>query len=311
MLCKNLRSSEIQGPLSTEKDGVAGKYVSLLFLRGGGFFFEAGSDNRLKKGHHGAKFGAELLDGVALLALARGQEIRAARFVFRDPFLSKAAVADFGEDLAHFFARFLRDDARAGGVVAVFGGVADGIAHVAEAAAIDEVDDKLEFVHALEVGDFGLIAGVDERVEARFDQFADAAAEDGLFAEEIGLGFFGESRFENAGACAAEAFAVGERERFGVAAGVLLDGDESGRAAAFGEDFADAMAGSFGRDHGDVDVCGRLDGAEANVEAVREHQRLACCEMRLDLLAIELGLLGVGRENHDDVGPLGGFARAC
>ena len=27
--------------------------------------------------------------------------------------------------------------------------------------------------------------------------------------------------------------------------------------------------------------------------------------MRLDLLAIELRLLGVGRENHDDVGPLG------
>ena len=43
----------------------------------------------------------------------------------------------------------------------MFGCVADGVAHVAEAAAIDQVDDELQFVQAFEVGDFGLIAGFD------------------------------------------------------------------------------------------------------------------------------------------------------
>ena len=212
----------------------------------------------MQKGHHGAKFGAELLDWMTLFALACGEKIRAACFVFRYPFFGKTAVANFRENLFHFVARFLCDDARAGAVIALFGGVADGIAHVAEAAAVNEIDDELEFVHALEVGDFGLIACGDERFKAGFDQFADAAAEDGLLAEEIGFGFFGESGFEDAGACTAESFGIRERESFGVAAGVLFNGDQRGRAAAFGKDFADAMAGSFGRDHGDVDTRGRL-----------------------------------------------------
>ena len=81
-----------------------------------------------------------------------------------------------------------------------------------------------------------------------------------MFAEEIGLGFFGEGGFQNAGACAAQPLGVRERERFGFAAGVLLDGEKCGRAAAFGENFADAMAGRFRRDHGDVHRLGRLDG---------------------------------------------------
>ena len=109
----------------------------------------------------------------------------------------------------------------------MFGGVADGIAHVAEAAAINQINDQLQLVHAFEISDFGLIAGIDQRFEAGLDQFADAAAEDCLFAKKIGLGFFGESGFKNAGASAAEAFGVRERERFGVAAGVLLQWQEA------------------------------------------------------------------------------------
>src|SRR5580704_11167987 len=203
---------------------VNGQFVA-SFLRGCGFFFESRCDNGLKEGHHGTQPGAELLDGMALLALASGEEVRATSFIFRDPFLGETAVANFGEDLAHFFACFLRDDARAGGVIAMFGSVTDRITHVAEAAAVDEIDDELEFVHAFKISDFGLIASGDEGVEARFDELADAAAEDGLFTEEIRFGFFGERGFEDAGARAAESFAVGEREGFGAAAGILFNGD--------------------------------------------------------------------------------------
>ena len=163
-------------------------------------------------------------------------------------------------------------------------------------------------MHALEIGDFGLITCRHERIKPGFDEFADAAAQDGLFAKEIGFGFFGEGGFENAGARAAQALSVRKRESFGVAAGVLLDGNQRGGAAAFGEDFADAMAGRFRRNHGDVDILRRLDGAEANVEAVREHERLAFMEMRLNIIAVDLGLLGIGREYHDDVRPFGSLA---
>ena len=193
------------------------------------------------------------------------------------------------------------------GVVALLGGIADGVAHVAQAAAVDQVNDELEFVHAFEVGDLGLVAGFGERFESGFDQFADAAAEYGLFAEEIGFGFFGKRGFEDAGARAAESLGVGKSECFRLAAGILFDGEERGRSAAFGEDFANAVAWSFRSNHGDINAGRRLDGAEANVEAVREHQRLAGLEIRLDGVAVELGLLRVRNENHDDVGPSRGF----
>ena len=85
-----------------------------------------------------------------------------------------------------------------------------------------------------------------------------------------------------------------------------MDGQQRGRAAAFGEDLADAVAGRLGRDHGDVDVGGRLDGLEVDVEAVGEHQRLAAREVRRDGGGIERGLAGVGGHDHDDVGPGGG-----
>src|SRR5579859_1319225 len=67
------------------------------------------------------------------------------------------------------------------------------------------------------------------------------------------------------------------------------------------------MAGGFGSDHGNIDGSGRLDGAETNVEAVGEHERFAGREMGSDGVAIEFGLLGVGGENHDHIGPGSGF----
>jgi hypothetical protein len=119
----------------------------------------------------------------------------------------------------------------------------------------------------------------------------------------VGLGLLAEGRLEHAGAGAADAAAVGQRELLGVAGGVLVDGDEAGDAAALLEDLAHAVAGGLRRDHGDVDVLRRDDALEADVEAVGEHQHLAGGEVRGDLGLVEAGLHVVGHEHHDDVGP--------
>ena len=160
-------------------------------------------------------------------------------------------------------------------VVAPLGGVGDGVAHVGQAAAIDQVDDELELVQDFEVGALGLIAGLDQRLVARLDERADAAAKHGLLAEEIGLGLFLEGGLEHPGAGAADALEVAEAERVGLAGRVLMDGDEAGHAAALDEDLADAMAGSLGRGHAHVDAGGGHDGLEVDVEAVGEHEQLA------------------------------------
>ena len=67
-------------------------------------------------------------------------------------------------------ARLIGDDLGPAVVVAVLGGVADRVAHVAQAALVDQVHDQLELVQALEIGDLRLIAGLDQRVEAGLDQ---------------------------------------------------------------------------------------------------------------------------------------------
>ena len=59
-----------------------------------------------------------------------------------------------------------------------------------------------------EVGALGLIAGFDESFVASLDQRADAAAEHGLLAEEIGFGLFFERGLKYSGARAADALEI-------------------------------------------------------------------------------------------------------
>ncbi len=70
--------------------------------------------------------------------------------------------------------------------------------------------------------------------------------------------------------------------------GILMDGEQRRRARAFDEQLTDAMARRLRRDHRDVDVLRRHDPAEADVEAVREHQHLAGLQVRRDRFGVEL-----------------------
>jgi hypothetical protein len=62
------------------------------------------------------------------------------------------------------------------------------------------------------------------------------------------------------------------------------------------------VARALRRDHADVDALGRGDVAEADVEAVGEEQRVAGDEVRGDLLGVQLPLVLVGSQDHDQVG---------
>ena len=105
------------------------------------------------------------------------------------------------------------DHPRAGDVVAVLRGVGDRPALLGDAALVHQVDDQLELVQALEVGDLGLVAGLGEHLEAVHHQLRGAAAEHGLLAEQVGLGLLGERRPDAAGAQAADRLGVGQGER--------------------------------------------------------------------------------------------------
>ncbi len=110
---------------------------------------------RVDPGHQAAEALADLLDGVLALAALGGEEAGLARLVFEDELAGELAGLDLLEDLPHLGPGVLGDDPGASGVVAVFGGVRDAVPHVVEAALIHQVDDQLQLVQALEVGDSG------------------------------------------------------------------------------------------------------------------------------------------------------------
>ncbi|MEZ4768545.1 MAG: hypothetical protein R2844_08975 [Caldilineales bacterium] len=96
--------------------------------------------------------------------------------------------------------------------------------------------------------------------------------------------------------------AVGQRIRQRVPAGVLIDGHQRRRALPVLEHFTHPVSRRLGGNHAHVHVGRRHDLAEANVEAVGEHQRLAGRQVRLDAGLVDARLGLVGDDDHDDVG---------
>ena len=165
-------------------------------------------------------------------------------------------------------------------------------------------------MEALEVGHLGRVARLDERLEAGVDERGHAAAEHGLLAEEVRLRLVLERGLDDAGARAADAPSVGQRHVLGLARRILVHADEAGHARPFGEHAAHHVARALRRDHDHVHVRGRGDAAVMDVEAVREREGVAGLEVRGDLGLVGGGLGLVGREDHDEVGFLGGLGHA-
>src|SRR4051812_12311278 len=120
---------------------------------------------RLQPRHHLPQPAPGDLDRVVVVGLVEALEVLQAVLVLGTPFLRELAGLDLGEDPLHLGLGLLVDDARAAGEVAVLGGVADAVAHVTEAALVDQVDDQLHLVDALEVSHLRRVAGLDQRLE--------------------------------------------------------------------------------------------------------------------------------------------------
>ncbi len=92
-----------------------------------------------------------------------------------------------------------------------------------------------------------------------------------------------------------------------VARGILVNRHQRRHAHALGEQLAHAVPRRLGRDHCHVDILRRRDLLEMNIEAVREHQRLAGRQVRRDIFGVNVGLNMVRHQNHDNIGGLGGI----
>ena len=163
-------------------------------------------------GHHAAKTLTDLFGAVFGLGGAHGLEPDLGGLVFQDPLTGKGATLNIGENLLHLGLGLVGDNTRAGDVVAIFRGIRDRIAHIGKAALIDQIDDQLDLMQALEIGHLGGIARLDQGIETGLDESAKTAAEHHLLAEEICFGLLLEAGLDDAAAPAADRCPIGKAD---------------------------------------------------------------------------------------------------
>ena len=193
-----------------------------------------------------------------------------------------------------------------GNILAELSGVGDGVVHGCYAALVDEVNDQLHLVDALEVSVLRLIASLYQGLEAALHQVYHAAAQNGLLAEQVGLGLVMHGGFHDTGTGAADTGDVSQSDLEAVAGGILLHSHQAGHALAVDIQAANGMTRTLGSSHEHVYVCGRYDLLVADVEAVSKCDCLAGSQVGADVLLVDVGSALVVDQDHDDISSLGG-----
>jgi hypothetical protein len=151
--------------------------------------------------------------------------------------------------------------------------------HLGETAFVQEIDDELQLVHDLVVGNLRLITRLDQRLESSDDKFGGPTAQNCLLAEQVGLGFFRERRLNDAGASSTNASRVGERLLEGIAGRVLVDSDQARYTVSFLVLSAYKASGTFRSDQRNVEVVARLDLIVMDCKPMGEQQKRAVVDI--------------------------------
>ena len=153
--------------------------------------------------HHGAQASTDDFNRMGGRLSTDGAKHRSADLVFKEEVLSVRTVLNVAQSFSHRSASLVGNNLWTGDVAAELSVVGDGVVHICQAAFVDQVNDQLHFMAAFEVSHFRSVAGFNQGFEAHLDQFGNTAAQNALFAEQVGFGFFFEGGFNDAGlACA-------------------------------------------------------------------------------------------------------------
>ena len=236
-----------------------------------------------------------------LLAKSLEMNLRACIAHIHQEVLGKCAVLNVAQDLLHGLLGLIGDDLRSGDVSAVLSSVGYRIPHSAESGLIDKVYDQLHLVDALEVSVSRIITRLNEGLEACLHKSGNAAAQNCLLTEEIGLclGLIGS--LKKSGACSADGKTVCQRKILCLAGVILLHSDQARSTLSCNIFGTDRMAGCLRSDHGNVNILRRNDAAVMDVEAMSEHEHIAFFQVRLDIFAVQLSLLLIIDQDHDDI----------
>ena len=176
-------------------------------------------------------------------------------------------------------------------------------AHAADARFIHQVHNQLQFVQTFEVSHLRLVTGLDQRFVASQNQRAGPAAQDGLLAEQVGLGLFFERGFYHAGARGADALRPGQRHVLRLPARILVNRDERRHAFAFEILAADNVAGPLRSNQNHIHVFRRDHRFEMNGETVRKQQRFAGVQVRRHVPLVSRRLFRVRQRHENHIAP--------
>src|SRR3546814_519846 len=227
-----------------------------------------------------------------------------AGLVLDDPLLRELAGLDVAQHLAHALPRLGVHDAGPGDEIAIFGRLGHERVHLGEPALVEEVDDQLQLVETLEIGDLGLVAGLDQSLETGCDELARAAAQHCLLAEQVGLRLFREAGLDRPAERAADAGGIGQRPLARRSARILPDGEEAGDAAPDLLFAADEVTRPLGGEQADVEVLVGNDLALMEREAMGDEERATRLEVGRDVLGIDRAVANRSEERR--VGKEGG-----
>src|SRR5580658_1706860 len=259
--------------------------------------------------HHPAQLCADDLNRMLLLFLAYRIELMPAALILRNPFARELATLNVGQRLLHRRPRGIAHNLLAARQIAIFRRVRNGIPHPAQPAFVNQIDDQLHFMQALEISNLRRVPGLDQRLESLLNQRRQPAAQHRLLAEQVALSFFLESSLQHSRARRANAVCISQREFMRMPARILLNRNQRRHSAPFGINTPHQMPRTLRSDHHHVHVGGRNNRLEMNAEAVRDPENLSRMQIRLDELFIRLSLRLVRREDLDPVGALGGLIR--
>ena len=221
--------------------------------------------------------------------------------VLQEPVAGKGAVLDLLEDFLHFLLGLLSDDTGSNHVVAILGSIGNRLAHLGHAALIEEVDDELHLMEALEVSHLRLVAGFHQGLETSLHESADTAAEDSLLAEEVSFSLILEGSLDSACTGTADTAGISQGQVEALAGSIFLSCENYRHAAAFGESTADQMTRALGSHHEDIHIFGGNDLLEVNIEAMSEGESAAGLEVRGNLVLVDICLLLIRNQDHGDV----------
>ena len=154
---------------------------------------------------------------------------------------------------------------------------------------------------AFEVSHFRFITSFHQSIETSLHQFGNTTAQNCLFTEQVGFGFFLEGSFQDTCTACTDTGSICQSIILCLTGVVLIYSDQRGNALTGNILASYGMTGALGSYHDNVDIRSGLDLIEVDVETMSEHQNVAFLHVLRNLSIVDMSSQFVRYQHHYNV----------